>query len=200
LNAFICFHLAFATAATNPVLAMHTDNEQTRKAAVDAVDILNDFIGDLVSGTMLFRYWINESQQGHIQPALMITIQKICISHLVLALSKFTEFYQRFLWIIPLKHRQACKTLLNEIDRKGVVDFRNKCVGHIWDNDQQRPLMNSEIMTRLDRLTDGDMIGFLNWINPTPNELPSSVVRIVETVRDDLTSDYSISPNDFLQR
>jgi hypothetical protein len=74
-------------------------------------------------------------------------------------------------------------------------------VGHIWDNEQQRPLIHSEIKTRLAQLTGGDMPGFLNWLNnPTADEFPSTVVGIVETVRDALMSEYSISPDEFIDR
>ena len=96
----------------------------------------------------------------------MLNVKRICISHLVLALSKFDEFYERFLQVIPSPHRQTCKGLLREIRRKGALDFRNKCVGHIWDKERQRPLLHSEIMNRLDLLTGGDIGGFLNWITP----------------------------------
>jgi hypothetical protein len=175
--------------------------DHTREKAVHAADILNDLIGDLFSGTMLFRQWINQFQRGQIPAELMVTIQKICISHLVLALCKFREFYKRFRTVIPPKHLQTCKSLLHQIDQKGVLEFRNKCVGHIWDNDHQRPLKHSEIMKHLARLTDNDMQGFLNWINnPPTNEFPSTVISIVEIVRDALISEYSISPDEFLDR
>ncbi|HZR04535.1 MAG TPA: hypothetical protein VFA61_01750 [Candidatus Udaeobacter sp.] len=176
-------------------------SDHVREKAVHAADILNDLIGDLVGGTMLFRYWITEFQAGRVPETLMVNVQKICVSHLVLGLFKFTEFYQRFNQVIPQEHSETCKALLAEINRKGAAEFRNKCVGHIWDNEQQRPLIQSEIMTRLDRLTGGDMPGFLNWINkPTPDESPSTVVTVVETVRDALMSEYSISSDEFIDR
>jgi hypothetical protein len=176
-------------------------SDHVREKAVHAADILTDLIGDLVGGTMLFRYWITEFEAGRVPEMLMVNVQKICVSHLVLGLFKFLEFYERFNQVIPPEHRQTCKALVAEINRKGAVEFRNKCVGHIWDKEQQRPLIHSEIMTRLDRLTGGDMPRFLNWINhPTADEFPSTVVSIIETVRDALMSKYSISPDEFIHR
>jgi hypothetical protein len=177
-----------------------TTSDQDRETAVHAAAILNDFIGDLVGATMLFRHWDNQFRKGHIPSDVMVNVQKICISHLVLTLCKFEEFHERFNRVIPSQHSKACKALRREIKTKRVVEFRNKCVGHIWDKKQQRPLLHSEIMTCLAQLTGGDIAGFLNWINPTANELPSDVVSIVETVRDALMSDYSISPDEFIQR
>jgi hypothetical protein len=134
--------------------------DQVREKAVHAADTLTDFIGDLVGGTALLRQWATDFKAGRVSEPVMVSVQKICVSHLVLALSKFTEFYSRFNQVIPSEYLGTCKTLAGEIRRKGVVDFRNKCVGLIWDKEQQRPLLHSEIMMRLARLTAGDMSGF----------------------------------------
>jgi hypothetical protein len=175
--------------------------DKVRENAVHAADTLNDFIGDLIGGTALFREWDTQFRAGRVPETLMINVQKICVSHLVLGLCKFVEFYARFHQVIPSEDGETCKALVSEINRKGVVEFRNKCVGHIWDKEKQRPLIHSEIMTRLARLTGGDMSGFLNWIdNPKTNEFPSTVVSVVETVRDALMSEYSISPDEIIHR
>jgi hypothetical protein len=172
--------------------------DSNREMAVHAVDTLTDLIGDFGGGTNLFRYWL---QQENLPASIMVNVQKICVSHLVLALYKFVEFHRRFHALIPSEHRQSCKALVRNIRQKGVVEFRNKCVGHIWDKDRNRPLINSEIMTRLDLLTNGDMRCFLNWINSlVSNEYPSTVISIVETLRDSLMSQYFISPDEFLSR
>ena len=175
--------------------------DKIREKAVHAADTLNDFVGDFIGGTALFREWNTQFRVGRVPETLMINVQKICVSHLVLGLFKFVEFYERFHQVIPSEHLEACKALVSEINRKGVVEFRNKCVGHIWDKEKQRPLIHSEIMTRLARLTGGDMSGFLDWIdNPKTNEFPSSVVSVVERVRDALMSKYSISPDELIHR
>ena len=172
-----------------------------REKAVHAADTLNDFIGDLVGGTMLFREWDTQFRAGRVPDMLMVNVQKICVSHLVLGLCKFVEFYERFHQVIPSGHRETCKALVSDINRRGIVDFRNKCVGHIWDKERQRPLIHSEIMARLARLTGGDMSGFLNWINnPNGNEFPATAVSVVETVRDALMVEYSILPDEIIHR
>jgi hypothetical protein len=176
-------------------------SNRVREKAVHAVDILNDFIGDLIGGTMLLRHWAGEVQAGRYPQSTMLNVQKICVSHLVLTLCKFVEFYQRFKSVIPPEYQDRCKALLGAIDQKGVVDFRHKYVGHIWDKDRKRPLMHSEILAHLDQMTDGDMSGFLAWVNnPGPDESPFDVVSIVETVRDALRSKHSIQPNEITDR
>ena len=175
--------------------------DQVREKAVHAADVLTDFIGDFVGGTALLHEWATDFKSGRVPQMVMINVQKICVSHLVLSLSKFAEFYKRFNQVIPSEYLGTCKALAAEIRRKGVVEFRNKCVGHIWDNEHNRPLIHSEIMARLALLTDDDMSGFLNWINdPKNNEFPSTVVSVVETVRDALVSKYSISPDEIIHR
>ena len=158
-----------------------------RAVAVDAVDTLNDFVGDFVSGVMLLRDYSARYHAGSVIRELMVSVQKICLSHLALSLAKFVEFYERFHMIIPSQHRDIAKGLVRSIKQKGIVHFRNKCVGHIWDKDLGRPLAHSEIMTRLKQIAGNDSDAFLRWINdPEANIYPTTVVSIVETIRDDL--------------
>ena len=69
---------------------------QKRDKAVQAVDVLNDFIGDLVGGTNLFRYWESKAEKVRVPKDVMLNVRKICLSHLVLSLHTFVEFYKRF--------------------------------------------------------------------------------------------------------
>ena len=117
---------------------------QMRVEAVYAADILNDFVGDFVSGVMPFHEWEATFDAQHVTEETKVAVQKICLFHLVLGLSKFEEFYRSFHRVIPSEHRDACKGLLRQIQRKGVIDFRNTCVGHIWDKLLDRPLVHSE--------------------------------------------------------
>jgi hypothetical protein len=173
----------------------HRDN------AVHAVDTLNDLVGDFVGGVMLLREWGNQFKAGRVSELLLVNVQKICLSHVVLGLCKFVEFYERFRKVIPFEHREICKALVSEIKQKGVVEFRNKCVGHIWDTNLNRPLIHSEIMTRINRFTGDNLSGFLDWINnPNANIFPSTVVSIIETVRDALMSQHAITPDEIINR
>ncbi|MDX9762878.1 MAG: hypothetical protein RBT82_12560, partial [Desulfomonilia bacterium] len=69
----------------------------------------------------------------------------------------------------------------------------NKHIGHIWDKDNKRPLHNSEILRRVNEITQNNIEEFLKWVNdPTDNVFPKTVVSIVETVRDRLVQDFKI--------
>lgn len=175
--------------------------DPVREKAVNAADMLNDLIGDLIGRAMLLREWDAQFKAGRVPEMLMVNVQKICVSHLALSLCKFVEFHKRFHQAIPSMHRETCRNPLRDVNRRGVIEFRNKCVGHILDTDQQRPLIHSEIMARLGRMTGGDMSGFLNWIsNPKGNEYPLTSISVIQTVRDALISDHSIKLDEIIQR
>ena len=56
-------------------------------------------------------------------------------------------------------------------------------------------------MGKLDHMTNRDIGGFLNWLNdPNGNVYPSTVVSIVETVRDALMTQYAISSDEIVNR
>ena len=169
--------------------------------ACDAVDTLTDFIGDLIAGVMVLREYMLAREKGCLEDLTMITIRKMCLSHVVLTLCKFDEFWQHYKDLVPLQHRVAGKNILKTMKEKKVKDIRDKWVGHIWDKAQRRPLIHSEIIERFDVLVNGDLSAFLDWINnPKNNTYPSTVLSVVEAIRDSIMETHGISLNEIVDR
>lgn len=172
-----------------------------RENAINAVDLLNDFVGDLITGTMALAQYHKEHNSGVITTEQLVGINKMCLSHLVLGLTKWAEFYKRFHHLIPSELKGDAKQIIKTIESRKVIEFRNKCVGHIWDKDTNRPLVNSEIMARLNTITGNDIRGFLRWLNnPDPAEFPNSVAGISEAIRDKIATAHGIAPGEVLNR
>jgi len=56
-------------------------------------------------------------------------------------------------------------------------------------------------MSRLDHIVGGNMPEFLSWINnPNNNQYPNTLLSIVESLRDNLLSQYEISPSEVIDR
>src|SRR6266513_4661822 len=166
----------------------------TREHAIDCVDVLNDLVADCVAGVMVWREYHARFRAKVFNLQQMVAVQKMCISNIVLGLCKYTEFYERSKTVIPATHVDACKDLCRIVRQKGIDDFRNKIVGHIWDKDQGRPLRQSEIRQRLEAIIGPDMDAFLRWIDdPNGNVFPKTVTSIVETTRNAIMSAYGIT-------
>lgn len=176
---------------------MNTD----RESAIDAVDVLNDLVGDLSAGTNVFRDYRDRLKSGSFSVVQMSAVQKMCFSHLALAFSKLLEFWQHYHDLVPDIHRDDLKRLNAELQNRGAKTFRNKVAGHIWDKKHQRPLRNSEIMLMLEGLIGSRADDFLNWINDVENNIyPKTILSIIETIRDSMVQEYSIVPSEFLER
>jgi len=174
-----------------------TDREQ----AVNAVDLLNDLVGDLITGTMALAQYHKKYSSGIITQGQLVGANKMCLSHLVIGLTKWAEFYKKFYHLIPSELKDDAKRIIKAIESRKVIEFRNKCVGHIWDKDTNRPLVNSEIMARLSTITGNDIHGFLRWLNnPNPAAFPNSVAGISEAIRDKIASAHGIAPTEVLNR
>lgn len=172
-----------------------------RARAVDAADVLNDFLGDFVTGVMVFREYAAHLQRGKLHLMQMVPIQKMCLSNIVLAFAKFEEFWQHYSDVVPALHRDACKQILKEIRERKITDFRNQCVGHIWNKQKGRPLSHSEVMSALGVMMKKDFPAFLKWINnPGSNHYPNTVVSVVETVRDAICTEHGINPEELIGR
>jgi hypothetical protein len=164
-----------------------------RPKAIEAVRILNDFVGDLVAGTRSMEVFESPGFSSKIGANTQLILRRMCLSHLVVTLSKWAELYDSYKAVIPSETRAACLKLRKEIDARGIRDFRNTVVGHIWDSELKRPLMRSEVDTRLAKVLGDDEQSFLIWINsPTDNVFPKTVVAICEAVRDGIRSEYGI--------
>lgn len=124
----------------------------TRNDAVDATDILNDFVGDFVSGVMVLIEYRTILLNDPVQKDALIAIQKMCLSHLILTLYKWLEFYEKYHSLFEGELKNECKELTKIIKSRNIDTFRNKCVGHIWDKDKKRPMYNSEIDKYLNKI------------------------------------------------
>ncbi len=173
-----------------------------RDTAIDAVDVLNDLIGDLIAGSNVFIDYRYRLKVGAFHAEQLSIVQKMCFSHLMLSLCKLLEFWERYHQLVPEIHREVLKSLNAEIRRRGVKNFRNKIAGHIWDKKLQRPLCHSEIMTQLDGMLISEHVDpFLNWINnPESNIYPETIVSIVETIRGAIAREYDVNPAKMIER
>ena len=120
-------------------------------------------------------------------------VYRICLASIILNLAKYTEFYKRYKGIIPPDMRKVSKQLHNDIVSRGVKDFRNKVVGHIWDLENNRPLTGEEIDLRINKIMRGNINDFLHWIhNPGDNTFPNTVSSILVRLRDEIRDKYGL--------
>jgi len=119
---------------------------------------------------------------------------KMALSFLFLTLAKWIEFYDRYHVLIPPDVRTTCQQLRKELDRRGVREFRNKVVGHVWSKKHCRPLSLSEIEELDRKITKGDLSAFQKWINDSSNNhLGTTIVGTSEAVRDEIRKKWSFS-------
>jgi hypothetical protein len=131
---------------------------------------------------------------------MFVPVQRMCVSHIALAFSKFEEFWTHYHDLVPEAHRRPCKDILREIRERKITEFRNRCVGHIWNKDEKRPLKQSEIMAALEKMARSDFNGFLQWVNTPRNNYPDTVVSVVEAVRDGIFQEWRIDPREAIER
>ena len=82
-----------------------------------------------------------------------------------------------------------------------ITEFRNRAVGHIWDKKTKRPLKHSEVMSAIAAIAVPDLTAFLDWVNnPAIHAGTSTVVSIIEAIRDSIASKYDIQPYQIVER
>jgi len=165
--------------------------------AIEAFRMLNDFVGDLVAGTRSLELFESSGFASKIGANTQMILRRMCLSHLVVTLSKWAELYDRYKVVIPNATREGCLSLRKEIKARGILDFRNTVVGHIWDSKLNRPLMSSEIDTLLSQVLGDSQQSFLTWINnPEGNVFPKTVVAICEATRDAIRVEHGLNDSE----
>ncbi len=165
-----------------------------KERAIQAWRLLNDFVGDIVAATRVSEV---VEQAGILNERALRVTNRMCFSHLIITLSKWAELCDHYASLIPEECRSACRGLRRDIDRRKIRGFRNKCVGHIWDNRTNRPLTETELDSYINAIVGDDPLAFVQWLNdPNANVFPNTVISIVETTRDRLRETFAITDDE----
>jgi len=176
-------------------------NDINRDTILDAIYILNDLVDGLVAGTMVFENYQARFERGQFTKEGIVSVQKLCVSHLVLALCKLCEFWEEFHNIVPEEFRPKVKELASKIRKLGVKEYRNTVVAHVKDRKLSRARTQFEAMEVLNRISANNPRGFLGWLNnPKDNEYPKTVVSIVVKLRDSLRETHQVKPEEIFDR
>lgn len=180
-----------------PELMSGTD----RKKVIDAIYVLNDLFYDIVAGTMVFENYQSKFLNGEFTQAGIVAVQKMCVSQLVLGLNKLCEFWDVFHGLVPAEQRTELKALIAELQRRGIKEFRNTVVAHVWDSKNRRIRTQYEAIALLNKISADDPGGFLRWLNnPSDNTYPKTVLSIVVTLRDSLRETYGVNTDEIFKR
>ena len=176
-------------------------NDINRTKIVDAIYILNDVSDGLVAGTMVFAHYQARFERGQFSKGGIVSVQKMCVSHLILALCKLCEFWKVFHHIVPSEFRPEIKALVAKIHQLKVQDYRNTVVAHVQDQKLGRVRTQFEAMEMLNRISGNSPRGFLGWLNnPKDNKYPKTVVSIVVALRDSIRDTHQVKPEEVFAR
>lgn len=168
-----------------------------RTRAIEASQILNDLIGDIVVSTRTIEIFESTNIKPLMTAVYKIAATRFCVFQIVLSLNKILEFDSHYRSFVPNEMSDCWKIMIKEINLRGVNKFRNTLVGHIWNKQTKRPISNKEHNEFEKRLYRGDFNGFLLWINdPNDNTFPKTVISIIETAKKKIAEDYKIDDSE----
>ena len=169
--------------------------------AIEAIDILNDFIADCIAPVNVFKDYLIKWDGDDSKQSSLVAVYRLCMSQIILTLFKWVEFYEKYHDLIPENMRDDCKMLLKRVKARDIEYFRNSCIGHIWNKEKNRPLHNSEIEELLNKITLNHVGKFMKWVNDSDNNsYPNTVVSIVESLRDTIATKNSVSYEEVLKK
>lgn len=171
-----------------------------KNKALEAYRLLNDFVGDLVAGTRTLELYQSPKIKAVANHNTQLFVRRMCLSYLIITMSKWSEFYKKYKSIIPTDVVNMAKNLQKAIDSRELVTFRNTAVGHIWDNKLKRALTSQEIDIRLQKVFSNNENDFLKWINDHENNnQKETVINILELIRKRIQEEYKLTENEIFQ-
>jgi len=171
-----------------------------KKKAIDAYRILNDLVVDLIAGTRTLELYQSTTIKSVANQHVKLAARRMCISHLTITLSKWSEFYKKYKSIFPKDIIEKAKKLQKDIKIREIVNFRNTVSGHIWDNKLNRVLTPKEIDLRLQKVFITNQKDFLNWINDHKNKNQTdTVISIFEFLRKRIQEKYNLTEKEIFR-
>jgi len=165
----------------------------------DAFRLANELHHDLVTAPTLHTVVQTLFDHSAVPDldTVRVAVTRMCLFHAVLTLAKWTELYDRYRDTIPAAVADRAKDLRKEIQRRGIVDFRNNVVGHVWDDERHRALTNAEVEQRIIAFVGGGVADFLAWAgDPSLDDDLRRPVFVIEQVRDAFKSSYGFTDSD----
>lgn len=172
-----------------------------RNSILDVIYVLNDIFDNLVAGTMVFDRYQSKYESGEFPQPGIVAVQKMCVSHIVLGLSKLVEFWEHYHHLVPDELRPEVEAAVSKLQSQDLKHFRNTVAAHIWDKKLGRTRTQFEVIEQLNRISDNNPKAFLSWLNdPNGNVYPKNLVSIVEALRDHLREEHSVSADEVFNR
>jgi hypothetical protein len=159
----------------------------------DACRALEYLIHDLIVAHQLYDFFADVGKDANVHSEAEKAVRRMYISHLLLALQKFSEFYGKYKWLLPEPHKAECRAIQRELTRRQVRDVRNTFIGHILDKKTNRPISNSDVDAAFNRATNNDLRAFLSWIHVSGNTAsPATVVGALAAAQATLRKAHGI--------
>lgn len=162
-------------------------NAQRRQ---EAVAILKMLILDIMVGLRSLDLFSKLDDTYSLSENMRVGLSRMSTTHLVLALTKWMEFYEQYKDLLPNETALTAKALYKKLKSRGVRDFRNKVVGHIWDEEAERPLSADAMQQRLAGVIGTSEEAFNRWIyDPNATDAKQHVIGLTEEIRNALESE-----------
>ena len=150
---------------------------------------------------MVFNGYQKLYESGELSQPGIVAVQKMCVSHIILGLSRLVEFWDYYHHLVPDQLRQEIKKTITRLQSKDLKHYRNTVVAHIWDKKLRRTRTQLEAMEYLNRISDNNPKEFLSWLNnPSGNTYPNNLVSIIEALRIHLCEEHSVSAEEVFNR
>jgi hypothetical protein len=160
----------------------------SRQDIEDAVGVLDYLVHDLILAHQLYDIFVNLAVvSGFAKPETEKAARRMYVSYIVLTLQKFSEFWDRYKWLLSDEAKAGCERIVRELRRRGIRGLRHTFIGHVVNEKTGRPITAAQLEAAFRSAIDNDLDGFLRWVHVSGNVAsPDTVVGTLSSVHEAL--------------
>ncbi len=152
----------------------------------DASLALDYLIHDLIVAHQLYDLFGVIKERATVHDETEKAVRRMYISYLLLSLDKYSEYYEKYGWLLPDMAKQRCREIHKELVRRKIRKLRHTFIGHILNKDG-RPISSVEIDAAFNAATDSDIHAFLKWVHISGTVMnPDTVVGVLQLAHSEL--------------
>lgn len=172
--------------------------EHRRSQAVFSVKVLNQIMGDIAAFRqgLVFVDFAHKIAGDKVDDNYFYSLNRMHWTFIGITLFKVIEVRNAYQKIMPKNEKRIINLLADELNSRKVNEFRNKFCGHILCRDSKTPISEERRDEMIGCLMGGTFEEFVDWLAPSKDENSSSVIGMVQSVRNSIMRCYEITEDE----
>ena len=161
----------------------------TREDAEYAFNTLTELVGNIDGAIFTLAEALDSANERKLDQMMFVHIFRMTISWLILSLAKTKELWERYGKMAQEQTKISMRSIVKEVDARGIVPLRNKAIAHLLDKETNQPMSPEKFQAEFAAMVRGDLLAFVHWVRH-PNGGPDGVTSVMRRFKSEIKSSF----------